>query len=89
MTFINIFSFSLETIRLEVSGESSARQWIHMKNQALFSAKDKSKKVKCHLLQFRNLDCFGREATFHNEGNTVVTHRHRAKCCRLRRNVHI
>ena len=23
-----------------------------MKNQALFSSKDKSKKVKCHLLQF-------------------------------------
>ena len=23
-----------------------------MKNQALFSAKDKSKKLKCHLLQF-------------------------------------
>ena len=23
-----------------------------MKNQALFSLKDKSKKVKCHLLQF-------------------------------------
>ena len=25
---------------------------IHMKNQALFSSKDKSKKLKCHLLQF-------------------------------------
>ena len=25
---------------------------IHMKNQALFSWKDKSKKLKCHLLQF-------------------------------------
>ena len=23
-----------------------------MKNQALFSSKDKSKKIKCHLLQF-------------------------------------
>ena len=32
--------------------ESSARQRIHMKNQALFSSKDKSKKLKCCLLQF-------------------------------------
>ena len=24
----------------------------HMKNQALFSSKDKTKKIKCHLLQF-------------------------------------
>ena len=29
-----------------------ARQRIHMKNQALFSLKDRSKKLKCHLLQF-------------------------------------
>ena len=29
-----------------------ARQRIHMKNQALFSSKDKSKKLKCCLLQF-------------------------------------
>ena len=28
-----------------------ARQRIDMKNQALFSLKDKCKKVKCHLLQ--------------------------------------
>ena len=28
------------------------RQRIHMKNQALFSSKDKSKKLKCRLLQF-------------------------------------
>ena len=41
-----------EKIRLDVSSESSARQRIHMKNQALFSWKDKSKKLKCHLLQF-------------------------------------
>ena len=54
MTFINIFSFSFsEKIRLDVSSESSARQRIHMKNQALFSLKDKSKKkLKCRLLQF-------------------------------------
>ena len=29
-----------------------AWQRIHMKNQALFSSKDKSKKLKCRLLQF-------------------------------------
>ena len=38
-------------IRLDVSSESSARQRIHMKNQALFSSEHKSKKIKC-LLQF-------------------------------------
>ena len=27
-------------------------QRIHMKNQTLFSSKDKSKKLKCRLLQF-------------------------------------
>ena len=47
-----------ENIRLDVSSESSARQRIHMKNQALFSSKasfsskDKSKKLKCCLQQF-------------------------------------
>ena len=41
-----------EKIRLDVSSESSARQRIHMKNQALFSSKGKSKKLKCHLLQY-------------------------------------
>ena len=39
-------------MRLDVSSESSARQRIHMKNQALFSSKDKSKKLKCRLLQY-------------------------------------
>ena len=39
-------------MRLGVSSESSARQRIHMKNQALFSLKDKTKKLKCCLLQF-------------------------------------
>ena len=39
-------------IRLDVSSESSARQRIHMKNQTLFSSKDKSKKLKCCLLHF-------------------------------------
>ena len=28
------------------------KQRIHMKNQALFSSKDISKELKCHLLQF-------------------------------------
>ena len=32
--------------------ESSARQRIHMKNQALFSSRGKSKKSKCCLLQY-------------------------------------
>ena len=30
----------------------AARQRIQMKNQALFSSQDKSKKLKCRLLQF-------------------------------------
>ena len=47
--FFHCFS---EKISLDVSSESSARQRIHMKNQALFSLKDKSKKLKCCLLQF-------------------------------------
>ena len=47
----NFIIFS-EKIRLDVSSESSARQRIHTKNQALFSLKDKSKKLKCLLLQF-------------------------------------
>ena len=44
--------FFVEKIRLDVSSESSAKQRIHMKNQALFSSKDKSKKLKCRLLPF-------------------------------------
>ena len=36
----------------DFSSESSARQRIHMKNQTLFSLKDKRKKLKCRLLQF-------------------------------------
>ena len=45
MAFINILSFFSEKIRLDLSSESSARQRIHMKYQALFSSKDKSKKL--------------------------------------------
>ena len=41
--FFIVFS---EKIRLDISCESSARQRIHMKYQALFSLKDKSKKIK-------------------------------------------
>ena len=47
--FFIVFS---EKISLDVSGESSASQRIHMKNQALLSSKDRSKKIKCSLLQF-------------------------------------
>ena len=39
-------------IRLDVSSEFSARQRIRMKNQVLFSSKEKSKKLKRRLLQF-------------------------------------
>ena len=39
-------------IILDVSSESSARQRIHMKIQALISSKYKSKTLKCRLLQF-------------------------------------
>ena len=47
--FFIVFSVK---IRLDVSCESSARQRIHMKNQALFSSKDKRKRLKCRLLQY-------------------------------------
>ena len=50
--FSLFFGFFSEKIRPNVSSESSVRQRIHMKNQALFSLKDKSKKLKCCLLQF-------------------------------------
>ena len=43
MTFINTFHCFSEKIRLDVSSESSAGKRIHMKNQALFSSKHKSK----------------------------------------------
>ena len=39
--FVMFFS---ENIRLDVSCESSAKQRIHMKHQALFSLKDRSEK---------------------------------------------
>ena len=37
---------------IDVSSESSARQWIRMKKSSLISSKDKSKTLKCRLLQF-------------------------------------
>ena len=39
-----------EKLRLDISHESSAGQRIHMKHQALFPSKDKSKKINktCH-----------------------------------------
>ena len=49
---MNIFRCFSERVGLDVSGESSARQRIHMKSQALFSLKYKSKNLKCRLLQF-------------------------------------
>ena len=51
-TFINMFRCFSEKMRLDISCESSAWLRIHMKNQALFSSKYKSKKLKCRLLQF-------------------------------------
>ena len=45
-TVINTFSFFLRKIRLDISCESSARQRIQMKHQALFSSKNKRKKTK-------------------------------------------
>ena len=51
-TFINIFLLFSEKLGLDVSSESSAKQSILMKNQALFSSKDKSRKSKCCLPQF-------------------------------------
>ena len=41
--YLSLYS---EKERHDVSSESSARRRIHMKNQALFSPKDKSKKKK-------------------------------------------
>ena len=41
--FFHCFS---DRIRLDISCESSARQKSHMKHQALFTSKDKSKKYK-------------------------------------------
>ena len=42
-----IFHCFSEKIGLDISCESSARQRIHTKHQALFSSKDRSKSVVC------------------------------------------
>ena len=47
-----LFHCFSEKIRLDISSESSARQRIHMKNQALFSSKEKSKKIKMPSAEF-------------------------------------
>ena len=46
MTVLFLFHCFSEKIRLDLSSDSSARQRIHMKHQALFPQKDKSKKNK-------------------------------------------
>ena len=51
LCFFFLFFFS-EIIRLDIADESSARQRINMKHQALLASKHKSKKIKCRLLQF-------------------------------------
>ena len=49
-TVLNIsFDCFSEKIRFDVSSESSARQRIHMKHQALFCSIDKSKQVAMSL----------------------------------------
>ena len=52
MTFINIFSLFFRENKTWWFKWIPARQRIHIKNQALFSSKSKSKKLKCRLLQF-------------------------------------
>ena len=49
--FIFFYFYLSKEIKLDVSCESSARQRIHKKNQALFSLKDENKNLKCRLLQ--------------------------------------
>ena len=46
------FIVVLEKIRLDISCESSARQRIHIKHQALFCSKDKSKKISVVCCKF-------------------------------------
>ena len=45
-TVLNIFHCFSDKIMLDILCESSAWQRIHMKHQALFSSKDKSKIIK-------------------------------------------
>ena len=57
-TISNIFHCFSEKISLDVSSESSAWQRIHMKHQALFSSKDKSKKNKMSSAAFFSFSFF-------------------------------
>ena len=75
MIFINNFHCFPEKIRLDISSESSARQRIHMKNQALFSSKDKSKKLKCHLMQFLFGALRVKESHIFFQEKSISTHR--------------
>ena len=47
-----LLSKDLHSELIGIPCESSTRQRIHMKKNALFSSKGKSKKLKCRLLQF-------------------------------------
>ena len=71
---IHIYFFIVfpEKIRLDVSCESSTRQRIHMKHQALFSLKDKSEKLKCHLLQFLSSALKGYCTVFYHALKSLV-----------------
>ena len=44
--FFFFFLFQKKKLRLDISCESSARQRVHMKQQVLFSVKEKSKNIK-------------------------------------------
>ena len=50
-SLIRVFTVHL-TLKASITSAADARQRIHMKNQALFSSKDKNEKLKCRLLQF-------------------------------------
>ena len=48
--YFEISEFAIS--RVEMERKKEKRQRIHLKHQALFSSKDKSKKLKCRLQQF-------------------------------------
>ena len=76
-TFINTFSFFSDKIRLDNFCKSSVRQRIYMKNQVLFSSKDKSKTLKCRLLQFS----FGVIVRCHDKRFTRLNSEYRPSTC--------
>ena len=49
---ISCKSSAKQRVHIKKASESFAGQRIHLKNQALFSWKGKSKKLRCRLLQF-------------------------------------